>query len=74
MSLPASTTDLLPANSAFTLADLAQSEQDMAGVEQAIAAMDAGTYARCAVCNADLAEAVKVDPLQRTCSDHLALA
>jgi hypothetical protein len=58
----------------FTMADLEQSEADIAAVEAAIAAIDSGTYARCGVCGADLSAAAKTDPLQLTCSDHLALA
>jgi RNA polymerase-binding transcription factor DksA len=60
-------------NAPFTLVDLQQSETDMTAVEQAVAAMDAGTFATCVVCGGDLTEVVKASPLQRTCADHLPL-
>jgi RNA polymerase-binding transcription factor DksA len=58
----------------FTLADLEASESDMAAVQSAIDAIDAGTYGTCAVCNKDLAQQVTTNPLLLTCEDHLALA
>jgi RNA polymerase-binding transcription factor DksA len=66
--------DPISPSRAFTMTDLEQSELDIAAVEAAIAAIDAGTYARCGVCGADLSQALKADPLVVSCSDHLALA
>ncbi len=58
----------------FTLADLEASEADMAAVQSAIDAIDAGTYGICAVCQNDLTQQVTQNPLLLTCEDHLALA
>ncbi len=57
----------------FRLVDLEQSEVDMAAVQAAIEAIDAGTYGTCSVCQKDLAEQVKSNPVLLTCEDHLAL-
>ncbi len=57
----------------FRLVDLEQSEVDMAAVQSAIEAIDAGTYGTCTVCQKDLSEAVKTNPVLLTCEDHFAL-
>ena len=54
----------------FTLADLEQSEADIAAVEQAIAALEAGTYAICSVCGDDIANLVTANPLASCCANH----
>ncbi len=54
----------------FTLANLEQSEADIAAVEQAVAALEAGTYAICVVCGDDIANLVTVDPLVSQCVEH----
>lgn len=61
-------------SNAFTMADLERAEADMTAVQAAIDALDAGTYAVCKVCNADMSATVANDPLALTCHDHLALA
>jgi RNA polymerase-binding transcription factor DksA len=63
-----------PTETPFTLADLEASEVDMAAVQSAIDAIDAGTYGICGVCNNDLAQQITQNPLLLTCEDHLALA
>jgi hypothetical protein len=57
----------------FRLVDLEQSEADMAAVQSAIEAIDAGTYGTCTVCQKDLTNQVKTNPVLLTCEDHFAL-
>ncbi len=53
------------------LARLEQIDADLDGVEQALARLDAGTYATCEVCGAPLAdELLAEDPVRRRCAVH----
>ena len=54
----------------FTRVDLERCEDDIAGVERAIEALNQGTYAQCEVCRTDIAAVVKADPLATRCSAH----
>jgi len=46
-------------------------EADLAGVEEALARLDAGTYATCEVCQAPLSEErLAADPTGRRCPEH----
>lgn len=46
-------------------------ETDLAGVELALARLDAGTYFTCEACGADLPESLLVQrPTTRRCADH----
>ena len=66
--------DLSMESGAFSLGELEQAEAEMAAVQSAIDAIDAGTYAVCRVCGNDMTSTVAANPLALTCDDHLALA
>lgn len=51
---------------------LAELEADLDAVGLALAALDDGSYGRCAVCGSPLAaDALAADPVRRTCDAHL---
>lgn len=53
------------------LARLEQIDADLEGVEQALARLDAGSYASCEVCGTVLAdELLAADPVRRRCPGH----
>jgi RNA polymerase-binding transcription factor DksA len=55
------------------LALLSSIERDLAAVDEAIAALDAGTYGTCAVCAAPLsADLLQADPVAQRCAAHVA--
>src|SRR4051794_24276211 len=53
------------------LAALEQIEADLAGVDRALAALDAGTYGHCTACGEAIAdELLAADPTRATCVTH----
>jgi hypothetical protein len=53
------------------LAALEQIATDLTAVDAALAALDAGTYGRCAACDAPIAdELLAADPTRATCAAH----
>lgn len=50
---------------------LTEVEKDLAGVDAALAALDAGTYGSCTVCHQPIDPAVLAeDPVAVTCANH----
>lgn len=62
-----------PAGDEVDLALLASIERDLAAVDEAITALDAGTYGTCAVCAEPLsADVLRADPVAQRCAAHAA--
>jgi RNA polymerase-binding transcription factor DksA len=64
--------DQAPARPPVDVEALSRIEVELAAVDAALAALDDGTYGRCAACDEPIAaDLLAADPVRRTCDRHL---